>query len=314
MSNEATGVLIANPIYDSAFKYLMATDRENARYFVGTVLGEEITEIEYLSQEYSYLTKQNKETENESESEKVERLRLMRLDFVATIRTKSGENKRLLIEIQKASNPLDLLRFREYLGLQYQQHDQIQINDNIVEQAMPIVVIYMLGFNLSGINTIAMKVNRTYIDLINPDAKLDKNPYVECLSHDCYYIQISRINAETYTEWEKCSELLQMLSLFEQDYFVEEKYIKRYPYIITNKNIKKMLHTLEYATADPLTRKIMREEYWASMNEKIWKNQVATLSEKNATLSSEIVTLSSEIAELQRQLQQAGITIPTNLN
>jgi hypothetical protein len=135
----------------------------------------------------------------------------------------------------------------------------------------------MLGFNLSGIDIIAMKVNRTYIDLINPDAKFVKNSYVECLSHGCYYVQCSRINATTYTEWDKCSELVQMLSLFEQNYFVEaEKTTKKYPYTITNKKIKKMLQSLEYAAVDPLTRKLMREEYWASMNERVWKSQVET--------------------------------------
>jgi hypothetical protein len=84
---------------------------------------------------------------------------------------------------------------------------------------------------------------------------------------------------------DKCSELLQMLSVFEQDYFVdEEKIIKKYPYTITNKNIKKMIDTLEYIAADPVMRKIMKEEYWSAMNERIWKSQVETLSEKNAAL------------------------------
>jgi roadblock/LC7 domain-containing protein len=173
----------------------------------------------------------------------------------------------------------------------------------------------MLEFNLSGINTIAMKVSRTYIDLINPDAKLNKNSYIECLSHDCYFIQVSRINAETYNDMDKCSELLQMLSVFEQDYFVDdEKTIKKYPYTITKKKKKKMIDTLEYIAADPIMRKIMKEEYWAAMNERIWKSQVETLSEESAAKADKIAELSSENTELRRQLQQAGISISTNLN
>jgi hypothetical protein len=299
MSNQPTGVIIANPIYDTAFKKLMATDndtdRENARYFVSAVLGEEITEIDYLPQEYSYHSNQKSETEFLSE---VEKLKLMRLDFAATICTGSGENRRLLIEIQRSNNPADLLRFRGYIGEQYQQSE---MTDKIEDKAMPIVVIYMLGFNLTGIDTIALKVSRTYIDLLNPAAKFAKNTYIECLSHDSYYIQVARINAATYTDFDKCSELVQMLSVFEQDYFVEEdKTIKRYPYTITNKNIKKMINTLEYIAADPVMRKIMKEEYWAAMNERIWKSQVDTLSDK--------------VKELQRLLRQSGIPIPPNLN
>jgi hypothetical protein len=316
MSNKQKGVLIANPIYDTAFKKLLTADndieRGNARYFVGTVIGEEITEIDYLPQEYPYhaehAPQKRTKIKTENKAEKAEKLRLMRLDFVATIRTKSGENKRLLIEVQEAKNPYDLIRFRDYLGEQYKQHAKIDAdtNEEIVEPTMPIVVIYVLGFNLEGINTIVMKVNRTYVDLINPDTKLPKNPYVECLTHDSFYIQTARIKEKTYSDWDKCGELLQMLSMFEQNHFVEEKYIKQYPYPITNKNIKKMIETLEYIAADPLTKRLMREEYWQTMNERHRENTIKKQSEK-------IVTLSDEVAALRRLLQEAGISVPTSL-
>jgi hypothetical protein len=96
-----------------------------------------------------------------------------------------------------------------------------------------------------------------------------------------------------------------MLSLFEQDYFVDENFLKKYPYPITNKNIKKMVETLEYISADPKVRRAMQEEYWAALNETMWENQVAAQS-------NQIVTLSNENEELRRLLQQAGISIPSN--
>ena len=50
-----TDVIIANPIYDVVFKNLMATskgtNKDIASYFVGTILGEEIADIELLPQE-----------------------------------------------------------------------------------------------------------------------------------------------------------------------------------------------------------------------------------------------------------------------
>jgi hypothetical protein len=245
----------------------------------------------------------------DSKSE-TEKLRLMRLDFVATIRTQSGENKRVMIEIQQSDNYSDLVRFRDYIGEQYQQKDKTKEKDkteeNVKEERpipMPIVVIYVLGFELPGINTIVMKVGRTYIDLLNTAATFDKNPYIESLSHDSYFIQVPRINAATYAEFDKCPELLQMLSVFEQDYFLEdeeEKTAKKYPYTITNKNIKKMVETLEYIAADPKTRRAMKEEYWDALNERILNNKIEFLSEENAAL--------------RLLLQQSGIPIPPNLN
>ena len=298
-------VIIANPIYDVVFKNLMTssrgTNKDIAGYFVGTILGEEIADIDLLPHDYTYFKKTKKKTKAQKEAET---LKTVRLDFVATIRTQNGDYKRVLIEIQKTQNPIDLLRFRTYLGEQYKQLDTITVKDNRIEQVLPIVVIYMLGFPLPEIETIVLKVNRTYVDMINDEEVKNKSPFIECLTHDGYFIQVPRINRDTYTELENCSELKTMLSLFEQDYFVDENYLKKYPFPITNKNIKKMVETLEYIATDPKVRRAMQEEYWAAQNEIMWEKQVAAQS-------NQIATLSNQNAELRQLLQQAGIDIPS---
>ncbi len=43
-------MLIANPMYDVVFKYMM-DDNKVARLFLGAILGEEITELEFKPQE-----------------------------------------------------------------------------------------------------------------------------------------------------------------------------------------------------------------------------------------------------------------------
>jgi len=297
--------IIANPIYDAVFKNLMmtskGTNKDIAGYFVGTILGEEIADIDLLPQEYTYHSKSKKNN--------AEILTLIRLDFVATIRTKSGEYKKVLIEIQKSQKPTDLLRFRTYLGEQYKQLDTITVKEEKIEQALPIVVIYMLGFTLPKIEAISTKVKRTYIDTMSDNEITNKSPFIESLTHDAYFIQVPRIKRDTYSEWDKCSELKKMLSLFEQDYFVDENFLKTYPYPITDKNIKKMVETLEYIATDPKIRRAMQEEYWAAQNEILWENQVTTLTNQNVILTNEVTTLSNENEELRRMLQQAGIFI-----
>jgi hypothetical protein len=94
-----------------------------------------------------------------------------------------------------------------------------------------------------------------------------------------------------------------MLSLFEQDYFIDENFIKKYPYSITNKHLKKMLDTLVYIATDPHSRRVMQEEYWAAMNESLWEKEVQSLNYK-------IETQSNQIEALQQLLKQAGIEIP----
>ena len=46
MAKKQKDIIIANPMYDVVFKLLMA-DKDIARYFVGTVLGEEIIDIDH---------------------------------------------------------------------------------------------------------------------------------------------------------------------------------------------------------------------------------------------------------------------------
>ena len=309
MVQKQTDIIIANPIYDVVFKNLMTTskgtNKDIASYFVGTILGEEIIDIALLPQEYTYHTKPKKKVN----THEAEILTLIRLDFVATIHTKRGEYKKVLIEIQKSQKPTDLLRFRTYLGEQYKQLDTITVKENRIEQSLPIVVIYMLGFALPEVEAIAVKANRTYIDIICGNEIKHKSPFIESLTHDAYFVQVPRINSDTYLDWEECSALKQMLSLFEQDYFVDENFLKEYPYSITNKNIKKMVETLAYIAADPKVRRAMQEEYWAAQNEILWENQVTTLSNQVTTLNNQNATLNQKIAELQRLLQQAGIDI-----
>jgi len=83
--------------------------------------------------------------------------------------------------------------------------------------------------------------------------------------------------------------------LFEQDYFVDKNFLKKYPYPITDKNIKKMITTLEYIAADPKMRRAMEEEYWAELDEILWKQ---ALVEKDNTIAQQ----AREIAELRFKL------------
>ena len=141
-------IIIANPMYDVVFKQLL-TDKDIARYFIGTILGEEIVDIEFAPQEYPY----EKKIKNDLTDNEIKKLSLVRLDMVATILTKEGKEKKILIEIQQSLKPYDLLRFRTYIGNQYINKDNIIISkEDKIANVMPIVAIYMLGFKLPEIS------------------------------------------------------------------------------------------------------------------------------------------------------------------
>ena len=93
-------MIIANPIYDVVFKYLLE-DIEIARELLSIILGEEILSLGLKPQETT--------TENTASS-----VSILRFDFKAIIKTNTGELKKVLIELQKAKQVLDVMRFRRY--------------------------------------------------------------------------------------------------------------------------------------------------------------------------------------------------------
>jgi hypothetical protein len=298
MTEKHKDIIIANPMYDVVFKHMMTADKENARYFVGTVLGEEITEIDFAPQEYTY-DKQATDTETKSP---VETIKIIRLDFVVTIRTKGGEDKKVLIEIQQFYNYEDITRFRIYLGEQYINEGNIVKEGDKIVNVLPIVVIYMLGSNIPEIPDVAVKTERIGKNVLSGDNVNIKCPIVDSLTHDAYFVQVSRLKKEMYENWEKCSELMMLLSLFEQNHFVNEKYTKKYPYPITNKNLIKMKDALIYAAADPKIRRIMQEERLAKLSELSMKQRIA---EKNNTITQQ----GNTITQQGNTITQQGNTI-----
>ena len=87
------GIKIANPIYDTVFKYLME-NRRVARFFIETLIGEQVTEIAVVPQEYVYKRVIRKEKEDiekkETAGNTFEFFSIIRYDFVATICTDTG--------------------------------------------------------------------------------------------------------------------------------------------------------------------------------------------------------------------------------
>ena len=157
-------MIIANPIYDVVFKRMMENERV-AKFFIGTLLEQIIETIEVKPQEFTY-------------TDELAGISVFRLDFIAPIKTETGEYKKVLIEIQKAKKQIDLMRFRNYLAEQYKKEDTVK-DEKVV---LPITTIYILGFKLPEITTPCIKVERNYKDLINKITLSEKSDFVEKLA------------------------------------------------------------------------------------------------------------------------------------
>ena len=97
---------IANPMYDTVFKYLLE-DNALAKLLIGTILQEEILSLDFCPQERTQ--------QIERPGERV--LTVYRMDFAARVRNADGIERQVLIELQKAKFATDILRFRAGRGM-----------------------------------------------------------------------------------------------------------------------------------------------------------------------------------------------------
>ena len=208
-------MLIANPIYDVVFKYLME-DSKVAKLLIGSIIGAEVLELEFRPK--SFTTSVHLDPLSIKPT-----FTIYHLDFSAKIKT-PAEEKLVIIEVQKAKLATDILRFRQYLGKQYSDKKNVYTIENQDGSnktlALPIISIYFLGHSLESIQDIpVIHVNRKYIDLYSKTEIPQKDYFIECLSHDSYVISIQDLKTRRRNELEI------LLSVFDQSNQTEDQHI-----------------------------------------------------------------------------------------
>jgi len=277
-------MIIANPIYDVVFKRMMENERV-AKFFIGTLLNQIIETIEVKPQEFTY-------------TDELAGLAVFRLDFIATIKTESGELKKVLIEIQKAKNQIDLMRFRNYLAEQYKKEDVVNNQKTI----LPITTIYILGFKLPEIESACIKVERNYKDLINNTVIDKKNDFIEKLTHDSFIVQVDRITNSYSTKLEK------LLSVFEQQHFIDDRKItKEFKHDLDTEEIKETTDLLHFAGTNPEERKKIEIEQEA------WRTVNAMFEDKEKELMAVIEENKKVIDEKDKVIDEKDKVIDENI-
>jgi hypothetical protein len=297
-------LIIANPIYDTVFKRLMENQRI-AKFFISTILEQPVEDLIVMPQEFTYKLELTKASEKNEKPEK-ERKRggdeyyfILRLDFMATVRDSEGKPHKILIELQKSWDTLDIIRFRQYLGEQYVRVDIIDGKETV----LPITTIYILGNNIAGIDCPCIKAGRIYTDMLNKTTIATKSDFIEKLTHDSYIIQAGRITDVRYT-----TNLDKLLSLFEQKHFIVQGsgIRKRYHYQPDDENMKLITDVLYEMGANPEERKVIENEAEVLRVYKLQhEDLMERLGEKDKTIEEKNKTIEKkdkENAELREKL------------
>nr|VFJ93036.1 MAG: PD-(D/E)XK nuclease family transposase [Candidatus Kentron sp. H]VFJ93752.1 MAG: PD-(D/E)XK nuclease family transposase [Candidatus Kentron sp. H]VFK00590.1 MAG: PD-(D/E)XK nuclease family transposase [Candidatus Kentron sp. H] len=251
---------IANPIYDVVFKYLMQNN-EIAILILSTILEEEILSLDLLPQETAVALENRTFT-------------VYKLDFSALIKTASGEERHVVIEIQKAKFAADIMRFRRYLGEQYKKG--LPIEGNKAPKAAPIISIYFLGYKLEHVTAPVIKVLRSYLDTATGEEIRAREEFIETLTHDSFVIQIPQLGPERRTSTEK------LLAIFDQ-----HRKVRGDSHIL---DIDEEAYPEEY-------RKVVR-----------WLNGAVSESKIRQTMEVEDDIL-AELEDMERQIASMGKTI-----
>jgi len=279
---------IINPIYDVAFKYLME-DLDIARGLISQIIGEDITQLVMHPQEM------------QTQSKKYSLL-ILRLDFKATILTKKGHYKTILIELQKAKEYDDLVRFRSYLGENYNKQVNVVTASGLTElKTLPITTIYILGFPLPGIETSVLWVNRVYYDLIHQKKLEVKTDFVEKLTHDSFIILIRQLPPKERTELEGVLQVFNQNFQLSSDAKLMEIKENELP---DNKLTNKILDRLRKGATDEevLKQMIVEEEVESRIDKHVRKEE--ELKERLKNRDEELEKQRLIIEELKKRLKE----------
>jgi flagellar motor component MotA len=281
-------ILIANPIYDVVFKYLLE-DTLIAKELLSTILGVNIIELTVKPQE----TIVNDETSGE--------VKIFRLDFKAVIKMSDGLHKTVLIELQKAKKTYDISRFRMYLGENYKRQETITLEDGTQEPtSLEIISIYILGFNLEGVEVPVLKVCRTYTDAITNEIVTANNEFISKLTHESYTIQVRRLKRAQRNKLEE------VLEVFSQDNVTKNLHNIEIMDESKNPLVKKIVKRLSKAASDETIKRTMdAEDMIERLIDREAKEQLKEQAEEyEEKLREQAIQFEKEKAELKRQIEE----------
>jgi hypothetical protein len=241
VNKQETIVSIANPVYDTVFKYLME-DNAVAKLMVSSIIGEKVVQLEPKPQE--------KTTSKEPTGTST--ITVMRMDFAAKIKTATG-HKIVIIEMQKASLPTDIMRFRRYLGEQYSDESN-RTPPSEGGEAMQLYTIYFLGEGLGIRGIPVLCISPEIRDVATNTIISEKNEFIDSLNHKSWVVQIDCLKER------RRNELEQLLSVFDQSNRTSDIHIMNVCEEDFPEKFRPVIRRLKAAASSEEVKKQMKEE------------------------------------------------------
>ena len=280
-------IYIANPIYDIVFKYLMEDERV-VKILLSALLKKPVVEVEMRKHEYTNVQR--------------DKISMFRIDFGAKVREEDGSIRLVLIELQKTWLDTETLRFRQYLGAQYANPDNMLKEDDYNSRGIPMVAVYLLGHRVGDIEEPVLYVKHQSFDYDgNVVTQGLPDPFVDSLTHNSILVQIPRLHGRVNNRLEE------LLSVFDQTRMNKDNRqvmdINETDYA-DDAEMMLIIHRLLAAAADAQVRQDMNaeDEFFKAIEDR--DTAIMQRDKQLAEQSEKLAEQGQQLAEKDKQLAE----------
>jgi len=325
--SESDYFIIPNPIYDVVFRYLME-DSESSKIVLSTLLNENIIDIQLQPTVYTHHKDSIENPATIIDPKTTENVRLSQMDFTATVLLNDGTKELIMIELQRASEPDDIFRFKRYISKNFQTKQKGEViqpkTQAIIEIEKPIrlIPVFILNFKIENeVNDLLVITKREKLGVFK-NLKITKhNEFIDNLTYDIIVVQlpnIQKITEEDYKDDEYKKRLYTLLKLFDQKSVVTSNehrlrlYRKFFPGFLD-----RIIHRLQAADImypeleeqmfieDEYLKALIRRDNTISFMEQKLDENKKTIEEKDKTIEEKEKT----IEEKEKTIEEKEKTI-----
>lgn len=297
---------VANPIYDSVFKFLMEDERI-AKTVLSALLKKEVVSVEMRRHEHPNITRDN--------------ISMFRIDFAARVMQDDGSTRLVLIELQKTWLSTETLRFRRYLAAQYNAEENMlkESNSETGPYAIPMIAIYLLGHRIGDIDKAVVYVNHKALDYDGKEIENGENdPFINSLTHDSIIVQIPLLHGNINNKLDRVLSVFDQSQRDDSNQHIVRLDINNYE---GDSELMHLVHRLGLAAMNASVRQEMDDEddFFSAIESR--DTQLMQMNKRLSETTSQLNETTSQLNETTAQLKavvevmlQNGMSVETIAN
>lgn len=290
---------VANPIYDSVFKFLMEDERI-AKTVLSALLKKEVVSVEMRRHEHPNITRDN--------------ISMFRIDFAARVMQDDGSTRLILIELQKTWLSTETLRFRRYLAAQYNAEENMlkDSNSEAGPYAIPMIAIYLLGHRIGDIDKAVVYVNHKALDYDGKEIENGENdPFINSLTHDSIIVQIPLLHGKINNKLDRVLSVFDQSQRDDSNQHIVRLDINNYE---GDSELMHLVHRLGLAAMNASVRQEMddEDEFFSAIESR--DTQLMQMNKRLSETTSQLNETTAQLKAVVEVMLQNGMSVETIAN